>query len=146
MLNTQTVANTFIMLGYKENILITPMKLQKLVYLLYKRYLQSTGCKLFEEPFCKWKYGPVVPSIYYEFKDFKSAPITKFARNAQNGAEMIDLSRYSQVQEAVYDVWNKYKKYSAAELSALTHKAGSAWSRASITLSDEDIKNEPEFC
>lgn len=146
MLNTQTVANTFIILGYNDHIPITPMKLQKLVYLLYKRYLQLTDCKLFEEPFSKWQYGPVIPSIYYEFKGFKANPITKFARNANNCVEMIDLSKPSSIQNAVFYVWNKYKHFSASELSALTHRQGGAWSKAVTTLSDEDIKNEPEFC
>lgn len=146
MLNTQTAANTFIMLGYKENIPITPMKLQKLVYLLYKRYLKITDDKLFEEPFSQWKYGPVLPSLYYEFKSFHASPITKFARDANYGVEMIDLSKPSAAQNAVSFVWNTYKKYSASELSDLTHREGGAWSKAKNgILLDEDIKNEPEF-
>jgi len=145
MLSTQTVANTFIMLGYKEHIPITPMKLQKLVYLLYKHYLKETNVKLFDEPFSKWKYGPVLQSLYYEFQSFKASPITKFARDANNGVEMIDMSRPSQAQSAVSYVWSIYKNYSALSLSALTHRDGGAWSKAFGTLSDEDIKNEPEF-
>ena len=146
MLNTQTVANTFIMLGFNDGISITPMKLQKLVYLLYKAYLQKTDTPLFQEKFSKWKYGPVLPSLYYEFQSFGASPITKFARNASGAINVIDLDAISPAATAIMVVWNKYKKYSAVELSRFTHRAGGAWSKADYgVLNDEDIKNEPEF-
>lgn len=146
MLNTQTVANTFILLGFDEHIDISPMKLQKLTYFLYKEYLQSTGVSLFSEPFEKWKYGPVLPSLYYTFSSFGAAPITRFARNAKGQAEIIDLDFTSTLSRAVKKVWNIYKNYSATELSSLTHEENTAWSKAeNYILSDEDIKNEREL-
>lgn len=146
MLNTQTAANTFLMLGYQDGIFITPMKLQKLVYLLYKRYLQLTDARLFDEKFQKWQYGPVLPSLYYEFKSFGASPITKFARDAKGDVEMIDLKTTSVAKNAVLMVWEKYKNYSAIQLSMFTHCDGGAWSKADLgELRDEDIKNEPEF-
>lgn len=146
MLNTQTVANTFILLGLKENIEISPMKLQKLTYFLYKEYLQSTESQLFSEPFEKWKYGPVLPSLYYEFNSFGAAPITRFARNAKGQAEIIDLDCTNALSKAVKKVWRIYKHYSAIDLSSLTHQKDTAWDKAeNIILSDEDIKNEREL-
>nr|DAM47976.1 MAG TPA: hypothetical protein [Caudoviricetes sp.] len=146
MLNTQTVANTFILLGFEENIKISPMKLQKLTYFLYKEYLQSTGLPLFSEPFEKWQYGPVLPSLYYEFNSFGANPITRFARNAKGQAEIIDLEFSNNLSNAVKKVWKIYKNYSAIELSALTHQKDTAWDKTeNIKLSDEDIKNEREL-
>lgn len=146
MLNTQTVANTFILLGFDEHIGISPMKLQKLTYFLYKEYLQRTDAKLFNEPFEKWKYGPVLPSLYYEFSSFGANPITKFSRNAMGQAEIIDLECTSPLSNAVKKVWRIYKNYSAVELSTLTHEENTAWSKAeNYILSDEDIKNEREL-
>ncbi len=146
MLNTQTAANTFIICGFKENIPITPMKLQKLVYILYKNYLIRTNHRLFEERFLQWRYGPVLQSLYYEFKCFGAAPITKFARDANGSVETINLSICSPAAQSFNEVWNKYKMYSATELSAFTHRTNSAWSNAKGgVLQDEDIKNEREF-
>lgn len=145
-MNTQTIANTFILLGAEEKIPITPMKLQKLVYFLYKEFLQQTGDSLFTEPFEKWKYGPVLPSLYYEFNTFGAEPITKFARDAKGEVKIVSLKRGSQIKNAFDVVWEKYKNYTAVELSRLTHSTGSAWDRAKgLKLSDEDIKNEEDL-
>lgn len=146
MLYTQTVANTFLLLGFKEHIGISPMKLQKLTYFLYKEYLQSTDLPLFSEPFEKWRYGPVLPSLYYEFSSFGAAPITRFARNAKGQAEIIDLNRTTALTDAVFKVWRIYKNYSAIELSTLTHREDTAWAKAvHYKLLDKDIKNEREL-
>lgn len=144
MLNTQTVANTFLLLGFGENINITPMKLQKLTYFLYKEYIQKTGMPLFSEPFEKWKYGPVLPSLYYEFNSFQSSPITRFAKDAKGQAEIINMQVDNDISDAVKKVWQTYKNYSAIELSQLTHRPDTAWDKATnYKLSDEDIKSEP---
>lgn len=149
MLNTQILANTVLMLAFEEKINVTPMKLQKLIYFIYKDFLKTTGTKLFNERFEKWKYGPVLPSIYYEFSGFKSKPIDKFARDANGSVIVIDLDYDSQVNESILKIWNRYKRLSGIELSQLTHSPDSAWSNAQKkgldTLNDEDIKNEKEF-
>ena len=146
MINTQTVANTFLLLGFREHIGISPMKLQKMTYFLYKEYLKNTDIPLFSEPFEKWKYGPVLPSLYYEFSSFGASPITRLARNARGQAEIIDLTRKTALTDAVRKVWRIYKNYSAVELSTLTHRAGTAWDKAEhYKLSDKDIKDEREL-
>ncbi len=45
---------------------ISNLKLQKLLYFAWIEYYQETGTHLFEEPFQAWKYGPVVPSVYFD--------------------------------------------------------------------------------
>lgn len=149
MLRTQTLANTILMLSFDENIPVTPMKLQKIIYFVYKRYLKATDNKLFSEPFEVWKYGPVLPSIYYEFNEYQSSPIKKFARTANGKVEVVTLSQNDAVSEAILYVWNKYKNFSGVELSKMTHESGTAWSKAfekhGRILEDNDIKDEQEF-
>lgn len=149
MLRTQTIANTILMLSFEEGIPVTPMKLQKIVYCVYKKALQDTGEKLFSEPFEAWKYGPVLPSIYYEFSSFQSSPINKFARSANGEVEIVDLSYSSPVATTISYIWNKYKHFSGVELSKFTHYPETAWTKAvnnnSHILEDSDIKDEREF-
>ena len=149
MLRTQQVANTILMLAFDEHISVTPMKLQKLMYFVYKKYLQDTGEKLFSEPFEAWKYGPVLPSVYYEFSSYQASSIRKFARTANGDVEVIDLEYDSPVTDAIIQTWAKFKNYTGIELSKLTHKENTAWREAidseCQTLEDEDIKNEQEF-
>jgi len=108
MLNTQAAANTFLYLGFKENIEITPVKLQKLVYFLYTEYLQRTGTPLFSEPFENLISGPVLPSLYYKFHSFGTNPITRFARNATGQVEMINLEVSNDLTTAVRKIWYIY--------------------------------------
>ena len=48
----------------------TQLKLQKLVYLCFADYLCETDKKLFTDKIYAFKYGPVVDSIYKEYKKY----------------------------------------------------------------------------
>lgn len=145
----QAVCNSILQQAFKEKIPVSPMKLQKLLYFVYRDYLKKTGEPLFSERFEAWPYGPVLPSIYDEFKSFHGKPITKFAKNADGSASIIS-STASGAQGVVYSiasVWEKYKNYSGIDLSCITHRKGSAWYMASarheLMLDSEEIKEEP---
>lgn len=49
---------------------LTPLKLQKILYYVQGTFLANNNRPLFNEAIQKWQYGPVVPSVYYEFKDY----------------------------------------------------------------------------
>ena len=80
------LCNNILVRGKEENISITPMKLQKLMYFVCRDYVQATGESPIAEPFEVWKYGPVLPSVYGEFRTFGSKPITEFAKDAMGCA------------------------------------------------------------
>lgn len=142
----QVIANTIIELSLHDEIKLTPMKLQKIMYFTYKHYLQTTGESLFSERFEKWKYGPVLPSIFYEFNDFKKESITRFARDARGKVTTLNMERIESLAVQTVDyIWHKYRRYSAVLLSQLTHLPGSAWDKANTFLEDKDIFNEPEY-
>jgi uncharacterized phage-associated protein len=147
------IANYFLWRAWQENIGITPMKLIKLVYIAYGWNLVINENKLFDEPIVAWKYGPVIPSLYHEFKRFGALPIAKddYAANFDiETGEMqevpaIDLSDKDTVN--ILDaVWVNYKNRSGTSLSRITHDPGSAWFKAyyekgdNTVLDDEDIK------
>lgn len=46
---------------------ITNLKLQKLLYYLQGEYLQKNNRLLFSDDIQAWPYGPVVPSVYFEY-------------------------------------------------------------------------------
>lgn len=147
MITAVTVANNFIQKGKKDKIDITPLKLQKLVYFLYKEYLKNTGKQLFSERFETWKYGPVIPSIYSEFNSYGDLPIKTFSQDSKGISYIV--TETGKFKEAIEHVWSLYKNYSAFDLSLLTHKPDTAWSKAKEEcrqyLKDEDIKNEQEL-
>lgn len=139
------IANNFIYRAMRENKNLTPLKLQKLIYFLYKEYLKETGIELFGERFETWKYGPVVPSVYYEFASFGKDSITKFARDSKDIVQLVkEEGRFKTILD---NVWIRYCNYSGEELSSMTHCEGGAWKKAcerqSRYLEVGDIQNEP---
>jgi len=142
----QAMANTVLKKSFNEEIDVTPMKLQKLLYFIYRDYLKSTDIRLFSERFECWRYGPVLSSIYAEFKSFGAKPITKFARNADGSGDFVDLKKVPTLKKVVNNVWDDYKDASGIELSEITHQKGSAWYKAFqenwTFLRDEDIKKD----
>ncbi|MBO6794720.1 MAG: DUF4065 domain-containing protein [Balneolaceae bacterium] len=87
---------------------VSPMKLQKLLYYCYAWQLVA-GKKYFDASFQAWKYGPVDPDIFYEFKSFSSNPIV--------------VEEAPLIQEQLIDfVLDSYAVYSAIELSKTTHE------------------------
>ena len=141
------VANNFLRRGQVEGVEITPLKLQKLVYFLYKEYLKHTGNLLFSEQFETWKYGPVVPSIYAEFSSYGSNMIKSFAVDSQDKCYIV--TEAGAFKDCIDKVWSMYKEYSGDTLSRLTHRSGTAWSKAKEReeryLSIEDIKSEEDL-
>lgn len=149
MASVKAVCNTFLYKSFTEpsRMTITPLKLQKLIYFAYKDYLQKTGSKAFNDTIQTWKYGPVVQSVYDEFKSFGKKPITKFARDAQDKVYVVNNKA---LNDSIDCVWGKYKTWTGVELSKLTHEDGTAWSKAFENhdpyLKDDDIKNERPYC
>jgi hypothetical protein len=146
MISLQALCNTLLKRSFDENISISPMKLQKLLYFIYRDYYQETGKPLFAEDFEAWQYGPVLRSVYDEFKTYGASRIDSFSKTANGDVYVINERTNSNLKDIIDSVWNKYKNLNGIELSEITHKAGGAWRKAylghEITLSDEDIKND----
>ncbi|MFC3295544.1 DUF4065 domain-containing protein [Clavibacter michiganensis subsp. insidiosus] len=67
------------------------MKLQKLLYFAASEYAKRTGSdSLLSEPFMMWKYGPVVRSVYDEFRSYGAGRIRTYAKDARGKALSIN--------------------------------------------------------
>jgi len=73
------IANYVISLALNREINITNLHLQKILYYLQAESLTRTGEPLFEGSIEKWRLGPVIPSVYHEYKEFGSQPIKEIA-------------------------------------------------------------------
>ena len=147
MVNALNVGNSILKKAFAEDIDITPMKLQKMIYFTYRGFLQETGSPLFNERFEVWKYGPVVPSVYAAFRSYGSNAIRKYATESDGRTVLIVNEDASLVFKGVIgDIWSSCKSLDGIYLSSLTHQEGTAWRKAYETQSpyllDEDIKSE----
>ncbi|CCP88038.1 Panacea domain-containing protein [Candidatus Phytoplasma solani] len=64
----------------KNKSAITNMKLQKLTYYTYAKYLVENNQPIFNEPIEAWLHGPVFPNLYNEFKRYTYKPICRGAK------------------------------------------------------------------
>ncbi|MDR1532286.1 MAG: DUF4065 domain-containing protein [Clostridiales bacterium] len=148
MVEALHVANNILERAFKEERAVSPMKLQKLIYFIYKRYLQNAHDSLFNERFEAWKYGPVVLSVYHQLKKYGSRPIKDFYRNPIGEVWKVgdDKAEFSGALDAI---WQRYKGYNGIDLSALTHQKNTAWYNAMENgkrfLDDDDILAEEWF-
>ena len=114
---------------------LTQMKLHKLLFYAHGWHLGFKDKPLLDEVLEAWTYGPVVPSIYAEFRSFGSSPIDVPAcwMNPKNGrldpAPPVD-SDDGFAGRLLERVWKVYKGFTALELSAMTHNPNSPWSQA----------------
>lgn len=147
-MRVETVVNTLLKFASENNHQITHLKLQKLLYFLYGEYLARTGKLLIEEHFEAWQYGPVIPKVYDNYKNFGGNPL------GQNYYPSIDLKTKEEKFFVVNDAdlefwetfnatWKKYGKLNAAQLSTLSHVKGSPWEQTKMykaVISSELIK------
>lgn len=70
MFDAIDVANYIICRLKNQNRYITSLKLQKMLYYVAAWYYQKNQKLLFSDSIEKWKFGPVVPSVYHAFKDY----------------------------------------------------------------------------
>ncbi len=115
------VANQFIKISPNGE---THMKLQKLVYMAYGAWLRENNEPFITEEPQVWQYGPVFASLYHNLKIFRSTPITS--------SQLATLQSTEEINEAeaittTQSVWERYKDYTAADLSDITHQSGSPW-------------------
>lgn len=73
-MNPELVANSILIRAFRDKIPVSPMKLQKLLFFVTCLYQRNTSVRLLTESFQPWKYGPVVRSVYDEFKGSAAVP------------------------------------------------------------------------
>lgn len=131
--SSKAVANFFLDKAEAEGTSLSPMKLQKLVFFGHGWSLGLQDEPLINETVEAWKFGPVIRSLFDEFREFGSLPITRHARKYKiTGGEVKPviprLPEDAVDDRALLDrVWDVYHKYTAIQLSNLTHAPGTPW-------------------
>lgn len=101
---------------------ISNLKLQKMMYYQQGFHLAYFETPLFDEDIIAWQYGPVVPSVYQEYKSFESNSIS-------TSKEGISLS--DDEEELFNNVYEEYNQFSAVALMKMTHEE-SPWKTTDI--------------
>lgn len=118
------IAKYFLYRSVQDGELVSPLKMQKLVYYAYVWALVKNGKKLFDEQIQAWPSGPVIPSLYGELKGYGSAPIGEDYLNVSSEDEfnkVISSKFSSDIKTTLDKVYEDYMTKTAFELVALTH-------------------------
>lgn len=117
---SREIADFILYLSGCEGKPITPMQLLKLAYISHGWMLGLYGRALTSETAEAWAYGPVLPSIYHDFKRYGGGNIKDCPSSAPGGFDPPESS-------VIRQVWKGYSRYDGVQLSALTHKPGTPW-------------------
>ena len=119
------VAYKFLQLAKEDECNLTPMQLQKLVYIAHGWSLGLLERPLIADTVNAWKYGPVIESVYHHFKKFRASPVIfppELVRHYVTDAEFCSTDK-----DLISSVWEAYKGISGPRLSDLTHQSGTPW-------------------
>ena len=121
----QHIANFFL---NKRNHDIDNLKLNKLVFISYGWGL-AYNMELFDEPIQAWEFGPVIPSIYHEFKKYGPKKITSksIIFDFLNNKNIKPIVKDRDVEGLLNSVYRGYGHFSSIDLVNITHKKGSPW-------------------
>lgn len=128
----QAIANTILDLAKDSDIdSITPMKMQKLIFFAHGWHLGLTDKPLISDTIQAWQYGPVIESLYHDLKQYGSEKIENQINsiNFEQGifSTEVQVVKSSDIIGLLKQIVEQYGKYSAIQLSNLTHEVGSPW-------------------
>lgn len=127
VLPTVAVANYFIGKAQQEGKEITPMKVLKLVYIAHGWHLGLLKTPLIGEQIQAWRYGPVIDSVYQDFKEYGRNQIPRQKLLIENGQAVVPTVTDPEKVRFLDAIWHVYKDYNGLQLSAMTHQVGTPW-------------------
>ncbi len=118
------VAKFILCIANANGDLITHLKLQKLLYYAQAWHMVNfDGKKLFDDDIQAWQFGPVIKSIYDNFRDFGRNPIILSDEDCE------DYSLTEIQKTYITEFCEEFLRYSATELVGMTHNE-EPWKKA----------------
>lgn len=118
----ESIANFFIDKKLKD---LTPMKIQRLLFLSQSWNMALYNDYLIDDHFVMWKYGPVIPSLYHKIKLYKenaiNAHLAILTNNNKIAFSFID-NKDKQTKNLLEKIYEIYGSYSGQNLASLILK------------------------
>lgn len=119
MRKAKSVANYVIAYGMKIGHPVSNLQLQKILYYIQVYFLKKKGIPFFKDEIEAWQFGPVIPTVYYQYAAFGPAPITMFK------TPKIDLEQEEKIE--LEQIVREKTVLSLWDILADIHKKGKAW-------------------
>lgn len=109
-----SVADYLLHFAQEHGDVMTPLKLQKMVFYADAWYMAlNGGAELVSDKFEAWVHGPVARDLYARFADYKWQPIT---------AEIACPDLPGDIQDHLDEIYQVFGGYSAYQLEQMTHQ------------------------
>ncbi|MCM1167576.1 MAG: DUF4065 domain-containing protein [Lachnospiraceae bacterium] len=119
MMSALELANYIVVKCVADDEPITNLQLQKILYYIQGRHLSIFNVPAFIDEIEAWKFGPVVPKVYYAFCHYGAMPIIRIGNNTDFDEDVDrDLVDRTIEEKRNMDPW---------DLVTETHKEGGAW-------------------
>ncbi|RUW55477.1 DUF4065 domain-containing protein [Mesorhizobium sp. M1A.F.Ca.ET.072.01.1.1] len=132
MFDARLIANEILHRAWAEQLEVTQIDMQKILYFLHGHHLLEHGQPLIKSEFEAWDFGPVQRSVYDAFKGFGDQPITELAqkldpvkRLTSPFPKLVDNAAVATIERHLY----KYLEIPSFALVDITHQPGTPWSR-----------------
>lgn len=109
---------------------VTNLALQKIVYFCHVWSLIELHRPLIRHKFEAWEFGPVLPYLYREFKNYDRAPIAGRATQIDplDGKHLVVVYNFDPETESLLDeIAGFYSRLRAGDLVELSHAEGGPW-------------------
>ena len=115
----------------RQGIVMTHMKLQKLLYYAQAYYIAMTGEPLFKNSIMAWQHGPVIPDVYHSFSKFGNSIIR----------DVKDVTPPDGLDNFIKSIIRDKGHLSAHELRTITHNEDT-WRNAWFNSASRCITNK----
>lgn len=145
----KAIANYFLIVAKAQGRPLTPMQVQKLTYFAHGWHLAIEDKPLIDEQVEAWAFGPVIPSLYRDFRHYGNQPIDELAHyyltwfpEGMTNPEASDMElrqhvptidekpdKAAKLKPLLDRIWEVYGWFTGAQLSNMTHEPNSPWTR-----------------
>lgn len=153
----RAVANKILDVSDELNIALGNLALNKILFFAHSEILISHGHPLVSVPFEAWRYGPVLPSVYHEFKQHSDSPITTRATRLDRLTGKRVLARWKSdedIDQEIIRMVGFYGRMKPGQLVDLSHEPGGPWDlvwnadnnyKYGMTITDDLILNKSTY-
>ena len=132
MYDGRAVANFVLDVCAQQQRPITNLALQKLVYFCHVWSLVQFKRPLIKHRFEAWEFGPVLPYLYREFKNYDRKPVATRATqiDSMDGSSRIVKYDFDPSTAAfLREIVEFYSRMRASDLVSLSHAEGGPWDK-----------------
>lgn len=130
MIDVRVIANEVLARAEELDVEVSNMAINKIVYFVHCDSMLEDGEPLVGAKIEAWQHGPVFRELYQEFKKWGDRPVQGRATRVNPLSGEIEEARAafgSEERIRLNELIDRYIRFSAAHLRALSHVTGGPW-------------------